>query len=107
MSPGAQSSLIPALDAALGLQCGAGVEGDDQAAALVPYLLKMRHYMPPSHRHTIETWEEESSGIQNSLRNYATGEGGRVAEAFDEVLQRLWEFRTLHLELAHRFVRQW
>ena len=46
---GAQSSVVPALDAALGV----GMSEDE----LLPYLLQMRLYMPPEHAAFIEALE--------------------------------------------------
>jgi indoleamine 2,3-dioxygenase len=54
---GAQSSIIPALDAALGI-----AHAEDM---LHRYLKEMRHYMPPKHRGFIETVEAGPS-----LRDY-------------------------------------
>mmetsp|Transcript_36848 Transcript_36848/g.59070 ORF Transcript_36848/g.59070 Transcript_36848/m.59070 type:complete len:373 (-) Transcript_36848:110-1228(-) len=100
---GAQSSLIPAIDSSLGLQCGAGVKGDANAAGLVPYLMTMRQYMPPKHRELIVDLEPGGRALREACKEH----GMETSAAFDMVLNRLWEFRTLHMELTHKFVRQW
>ena len=50
---GAQSAIIPALDAALGI-----THADDP---LRPYLIEMRAYIPPTHRAFIEAIEQGPS----------------------------------------------
>mmetsp|Transcript_24810 Transcript_24810/g.46363 ORF Transcript_24810/g.46363 Transcript_24810/m.46363 type:complete len:241 (-) Transcript_24810:188-910(-) len=100
---GAQSSLIPAIDAGLGLQCAAGVHGDKRAADLVPYLLTMREYMPPEHRALIAALAPGGKALREACERH----GVEASSAFDAVVMRLWKFRTLHIELAHKFVRQW
>jgi len=119
---GAQSSVIPAIDAALGLSCDASVKGNEykdesserfttdaeRASSLVPYLLAMRQYMPPKHALLIEDLQSEGM----ALREYVlAGKDSTEAEgltlAFDGCVEALAEFRTLHLGLAYRFVRQW
>jgi indoleamine 2,3-dioxygenase len=102
---GAQSTVIPAIDAALGLSCDASAStGSTDAAraqALVPYLLAMREYMPPKHAELITVFEAEGP----QLREYAASHG--LAELFDRCVAVLAEFRGMHLGLAQRFVRQW
>lgn len=102
---GAQSTLIPAIDAALGLSCDASASADSsdsaRAQALVPYLLAMRDYMPPKHAKLITAFEDEGS----KLREYAKAHD--LSHAFDRCVTVLSEFRGMHLGLAQRFVRQW
>jgi len=102
---GAQSTVIPAIDAALGLSCDASASAGStdaaRAQALVPYLLAMREYMPPKHAEFILAFEEEGP----QLRDYAVTHD--LAEVFDRCVAVLSEFRGMHLGLAQRFVRQW
>jgi indoleamine 2,3-dioxygenase len=64
---GAQSSIVPALDALFGVK--------HQSGLLFDYLMEMRDYMPPAHRQFIELLERgpslrpvvESSGDASRL----------------------------------------
>lgn len=105
---GAQSSLIPAIDAALGLRCddlgAAAVVSKDveRAAALVPYLQQMRDYMPPNHARLVKDWAPQGA----RLRQFCLAHQAKCAEVFDCAVEELQQFRKLHLGLAYRFVRQ-
>ncbi len=91
---GAQSSIIPSLDAALGV-----VHRDDP---LRPYLQEMREYMPPHHRVFVESVEQGPS-----IRSYVLERGPSLPElrrAYNECVQRLASFRTQHLGYAHRYI---
>lgn len=96
---GAQSSVLPALDAALGI----AMEEDE----LTPYLRAMLGYMPPKHSEFLSAL---ASGppIRTLVLEAAridTSEALRVVEAYNSCLLALAEFRGCHLELAHSFVR--
>jgi indoleamine 2,3-dioxygenase len=91
---GAQSGIIPALDAALGVA--------HQKDELRDYLLEMRDYMPSGHRAFVESVERQSA-----IRNFLTGEGaGDVAltSAYNDCLQGMEEFRSVHLEYAASYI---
>lgn len=91
---GAQSSIVPALDAALGV-----THQDDPLRA---YLAEMRDYMPPTHRAFIEAIEAGPS-----VRALVTqGSQGlpSLRESYDRCLQWLERFRTVHLEFASRYI---
>ncbi|KAJ8605491.1 hypothetical protein CTAYLR_000004 [Chrysophaeum taylorii] len=106
---GAQSSVIPAIDAAIGLRCD-DVGGVDGADALVPYLVTMRDYMPPRHAALIANLEQDDLDLRAFCRRRGGGGGWRkrkTASAFDDALSALVDFRALHLGLAHAYVRQW
>jgi indoleamine 2,3-dioxygenase len=90
---GAQSSIVPCVDAALGV-----THGDDP---LRQYLLEMREYMPAKHREFLG-WIES----RPPLRDAAEAAGGAAAAAFDRCLDVLQEFRSLHLEYAARYIQQ-
>lgn len=98
---GAQSSVIPAIDAALGLRCD-DLGGDANAATLVPYLLRMRDYMPPAHARLIADLEAPGQHLRNFCAQHPA-----LVDAFDAAVRALADFRALHLGLAFRFVRQW
>jgi indoleamine 2,3-dioxygenase len=108
---GAQSSVIPAIDAALGLSCDASASAisssadAERAQALVPYLLAMRQYMPPKHAKFIEALEPGGIALRVYVVNNKT-QHAELASVFDECIAILTEFRGLHLGLAQRYVRQ-
>lgn len=90
---GAQSSIVPALDAFLGVG-----HFDDP---LRPYLLDMRTYMPPAHRGFVADLEGTAS-IAKYIHTHRTNEGLR--EAFNACVTWLERFRTKHLEYAATYV---
>jgi len=100
---GAQSSVVPAIDAALGLRCESlGENADAAAATLVPYLQTMREqYMPPKHARLIAYLERGGPALRARC-----AEAPRAAAAFNDAVAKLAEFRKLHLSLAYRFVRK-
>jgi indoleamine 2,3-dioxygenase len=91
---GAQSGIVPALDAALGV-----VHADDPLRA---YLLEMRDYMPPRHKAFIEAVEAAPS-----LREAVLACGGaELREAYNECLRWLEAFRSTHLDYAARYIHR-
>lgn len=90
---GAQSSIIPALDAALGV-----AHEDDP---LRPYLLDMRNYMPPAHRQFIAA-VEGGSGV----RGFVSAHRGDAAlrEAYNACVTWVERFRAKHLEYAASYI---
>lgn len=90
---GAQSGIVPALDALLGL-----VHADDP---LRQYLAEMRDYMPPGHRRFLERIE-----TSEPLRPFV-GEAARaVKSAYNACLHWLGRFRTVHLEFAASYIHR-
>ena len=90
---GAQSSIIPALDAAL------GVGHDDDP--LRPYLLDMRNYMPPAHREFIAS-VEASAGIRSFVM--AQKDNLVLREAYNACVTWVERFRAKHLEYAASYI---
>ena len=93
---GAQSAIIPALDAALGI-----THADDP---LRPYLIEMRAYIPPTHHAFIEAIEQGPS-----IRQYVIGRyQGQPAlrDAYNACVHWLARFRSTHLEYAGRYIHQ-
>ncbi|MCZ6610717.1 MAG: hypothetical protein O7A66_12010 [Alphaproteobacteria bacterium] len=91
---GAQSGIIPAIDAALGI-----VHEHDR---LRVYLMEMRDYMPPGHRAFVEAVEDRSA-----IRRFVQGAGASdrsLLSAYDSCLRRVEEFRSIHLEYAARYI---
>lgn len=103
---GAQSSVVPALDAALGLAMS-----DDP---LLPYLQAMRSYMPPKHSDFVSRLERgpalravvlEASKTQSG--QFSSDGAERLVKAYNRCVQGLVTFRGVHFELAFSFVRKW
>ena len=89
---GAQSSIIPSLDAMLGVA--------HQEDALSLYLKEMRTYMPPEHRAFIESLERRTpvrAFVQRCGRPSLTSAYNACAEGVEK-------FRSLHLEYAARYI---
>lgn len=93
---GAQSSIIPCLDAALGI-----VHEED---ALRRYLMEMREYMPPKHRRFIEAIEQGPS-----IRHYVLERprsGPALRNAYNACVHWLERFRSTHLEYAKTYIHK-
>jgi indoleamine 2,3-dioxygenase len=91
---GAQSSIIPALDAAL---CIAHAED-----MLRRYLKEMRDYMPPRHRSFIETVEAGPSVRDYVLRR--RGENPSLRDAYNAAVDGIELFRSTHLQYARNYI---
>ncbi len=92
---GAQSSIVPALDAALGI--------DHREDPLRPYLMEMRDYMPPAHRRLIERLEAGPSVRAAVVR---ARHDAPLRDAYNSCVRLLAQFRTLHLEYATRYIQR-
>jgi len=90
---GAQSSIIPALDAALGIQ--------HKNDPLKVYLQEMRDYMPPLHRQYMQTIEQNSTirDVVTANKNHA-----ELKEYYNECVQLVGRFRQKHLEYAASYI---
>lgn len=90
---GAQSSVIPALDALLGIE----LEHDEMRS----YLEAMRGCMPVAHRRFIEaTWRGPS------LREFSKAHLGELRDPYNRAVRLLNAFRSAHLGLAGKFVHE-
>lgn len=99
---GAQSSIIPSLDA------GLGVSHEDDP--LRHYLVEMREYMPPNHRAFIEALERMQDGAGRGLL-YAYVRARkqrepRLWESFRQCIRSLGRFRETHLDYADRYIHR-
>lgn len=93
---GAQSSLVPSLDAALGIA--------HKKDLLQTYLLEMRDYMPPKHRAFIEAIERGPS-IRHYVLQHKT-QHPSLSDAYNACIHWLELFRSLHLEYAQKYIHK-
>lgn len=92
---GAQSGIIPALDAALGI-----AHEDDP---LRVYLAEMRDYMPSKHRAFLEALE-----ARESIRAFVIKQGSvSLKRSYNTCIRLLDSFRFKHLEHAWEYVAKW
>ena len=89
---GAQSSLTPFLDAALGIY-----HTDDH---LKHYLNEMRDYMPPEHRKAISTVEVRSNA------KTIISESKKLTLEYNKCLEEIRIFRAQHLEFAATYIHK-
>jgi indoleamine 2,3-dioxygenase len=89
---GAQSAIVPSLDALLGV-----THAQDE---LRSYLAEMRDYMPPEHRAFVERLESGPA-----VREFVSRHKNSVLRAaYNSAVEQLEEFRSTHLEYAHRYI---
>ncbi|MCE3222307.1 MAG: uncharacterized protein K0S58_487 [Nitrospira sp.] len=97
---GSQSSIVPALDAGLGVP-----HADDP---LTQYLEEMRDYMPPRHRAFVTALEARVDAQQRPLvYGYARDRQRRNPElwkAFCACVDLLAQFREIHIGYAERYI---
>lgn len=92
---GAQSSIVPALDAALGIE-----HAEDP---LRSYLREMLDYMPPSHRAFVAAIEQGPSIREHVLDKRAHAP---LREAYNAAVDGLERFRSTHFEYVQRYIMQ-
>jgi indoleamine 2,3-dioxygenase len=91
---GAQSSIVPSLDAALGIT--------HKQDMLHAYLMEMRDYMPPAHRAFIAAVEAGAS-----VRDYVLAHREQMptlSANYNAAVEGLERFRSTHLEYAHSYI---
>jgi indoleamine 2,3-dioxygenase len=88
---GAQSSIVPALDALLGV-----THSNDP---LREYLDEMRLYMPKEHRELLNSLDEWS---ENKRKNLSIDEKSRMV--INEIINEVHTFRDKHLEYARVYI---
>jgi len=92
---GAQSSIIPSLDVALGVK--------HAKTGLTDYVADMRNYMPRSHMGFVR--EVEKNENQRPVRRFVTDYGNsKTAGAYNLCLDKMIEFRQQHLEFAVSYI---
>jgi indoleamine 2,3-dioxygenase len=93
---GAQSSIVPALDAALGIS-----HADDP---LRTYLNEMRDYMPPAHHAFIEQVEGQSS-VRACVAQHRLSHAA-LRDLYNDCVTLLQRFRSRHLEYAAAYIHK-
>ncbi len=91
---GAQSSIVPALVAALGLQ--------HETTGLTQHLDVMKAYMPKPHREFIESMH--AAPIRDAVLRHRDQRA--LAEAYNECLRQVMEFRSLHYRYATTYIAE-
>jgi len=91
---GAQSSIVPSLDAALGI-----AHGEDM---LRSYLREMRDYMPPEHRKFIEAVEARPS-VRGYVQRLAKAHPA-LRDAYNAAVEGVEVFRSTHLTYARNYI---
>ena len=89
---GAQSSIIPFLDGALGIY-----HSNDN---LRLYLNEMRDYMPPKHRKMIEDVEKRSKAKD------LISQSKKLMNVYNKCLEEIRKFRAMHLEYAATYIHK-
>ena len=90
---GAQSSIVPALDALLGV-----THSNDP---LKEYLDEMRLYMPKEHRNLLNDLDQ---WCENNRSNSVTEDSSVVLS--DEIIKEVHAFRNKHLEYARIYIHE-
>ncbi|WP_267245168.1 hypothetical protein [Streptomyces sp. PR69] len=94
---GAQSALLQALDAALGVR-----HGDDTGA----FLRRMRTYMPPGHRRFLADLEAGPSVRDHIVRLADRDDGAKLRGRYNDAVDLLDTFRRRHMEITVRYLSQ-
>lgn len=89
---GAQSTIIPAFDAVLGL--------DLSTDPLGAHVIELREYMPPQHRAFLRSFQSGSA-----VRDLAERHRGHVAESYNRCVELIATFRKEHLHYAATYIR--
>lgn len=98
---GAQSSILPAIDAALGIP--------HMPTNLTRYLEEMRLYMPPQHKRFIETIENMKDAKKRPLLyGYVVDQkrASTMKEPFCACIELVEKFRALHLGYAWSYINR-
>jgi indoleamine 2,3-dioxygenase len=91
---GAQSTIVPCLDAALAIR--------HRPDELRTYLAEMRRYMPRGHVAFLEELERGPS-----VRDFVEGSGDRkLRGSYDACIDRVEAFRSTHLEYAATYIQK-
>jgi indoleamine 2,3-dioxygenase len=91
---GAQSTLLPLLDAALGIR--------HASDALIVYLEELRGYMPREHQAFLARVEQGPA-----IRDYIAAGGERdMVEAYNRCIEAVGRFRAEHLNISVEYIQR-
>ena len=91
---GSQSSIVPAMDALLGV--------GHAADPLRTFLDELHIYRPPAHRRFIDDVR-----AQSCVRGFVSRAGHRaLTQAYNDAVQAVADFRSLHLEYAASYIHK-
>ncbi|OGN05377.1 MAG: hypothetical protein A2831_01405 [Candidatus Yanofskybacteria bacterium RIFCSPHIGHO2_01_FULL_44_17] len=90
---GAQSSILPLLDGALGIH--------HADSPLTKHLAEMRLYMPHNHRALLSEVENRSK-----IRGLVMRGPGHLKEVYNHCLERIYEFRDIHIGYANNYIHK-
>lgn len=93
---GAQSTIVPCFDAALGIA--------HENNPLKKHLDEMRKYMPPDHRKFLEAVERGASLREFIIQHYTNYSDMR--HFYNECIQRVEHFRKIHLGYAAQYIQK-
>lgn len=91
---GSQSSIVPAMDALMGV--------GHAADPLREYLDQLHIYRPPSHRRFIED-TRAASGLRGFVERR---QDHSLTQAYNSIIQAMADFRTRHLEYAASYINK-
>ncbi len=91
---GAQSTIIPAFDATLGIE--------HRETPLKKHLDEMRIYMPPQHRAFLETLEKKST-VRNAVLKASEN---RLRTVYNECIELIVRFRKTHIHYAAHYIQK-
>ncbi len=93
---GAQSSIIPCLDAALNIE--------HKQDPLKEYLLEMQDYMPPKHKALIAALAQQPS--VRELVKQSKAQQSNLVDAYNSCVRWVEKFRDKHLDYASQYIFQ-
>lgn len=93
---GAQSSIIPALDAVLGIK--------HQNDKLIIYLKEMRDYMPPKDREFLAQLEKNAD-VRDYVKNHYQ-QHPALRDVYNECIDLVVRFRLTHLKYAAQYIQK-
>ena len=93
---GAQSSIVPSLDAALGIT--------HQKDVLYTYLQEMRDYMPPAHRAFIRSLQDGPSIRQYVVQHRQ--DAPMLRDAYNNCIELMERFRSTHVGYAENYIQK-
>lgn len=89
---GAQSAIIPCMDALLGITHANDLLGE--------YLKEMRLYMPLQHRQFLE-WIEKNSKVREQVKN----SNAAIKDIYNQCIKLIDRFRSTHLHYAASYIQ--